>query len=553
MAGGGTTRTEAKAMVMSHNGDWVKLGEDASGAELASRDLHREVGGERLGPAYILIADMVESTRIKSLVYDALAFALVADHNQTVIDVCTAPELGGRLIDTVGDAVFVLFEGDEATALANCLEAARLILLEFRQRKPFRTKGYATGDQMRLRTKVTLHYFDECMQYRLGPEGNQVTSLVGHDIDLAFRVASICYPMQIVATDALMAKLQRYVTPLCPREGREGEVDRKHLLARATEGRDQSTPQASDVGCLDFRGRAFGREIWIPDARRVGHLRGIDDAQDVFLLAMEDPGTLASDCRHELRVKLDQGYHAVIMVNLSVQHGRSENYIRDVRETLEPPDGVVVEAGYLNSRPPERMDSKLTLCVAAKVFGIYDFFFRVSCADDRALHEFFRKLQGIENYTIEGIEVRQTVRNRFWVNRNWDKILAEYRGSGGDGSYNLILTWFEEHGHRDLFEEFYERAREGVERARDVHILECGEVVHHTPIYALFICRDLSAYEGFFDEAKLHKTKSTSYIVHTPDPSERFCLLRYQLVNGIYISEPQLYHRRPGEAVLPVT
>ena len=59
-----------------------------------------------------------------------------------------------------------------------------------------------------------------------------------------------------------------------------------------------------------------------------------------------------------------------------------------------------------------------------------------------------------------------------------------------------MLTWFERDPEMDLFE----RLRGIMDREdptpRPVEILEVGEVIHHTPVYAIFLCEDHAALTG---------------------------------------------------------
>ncbi len=520
--------------------------------------------GIHAGQGYVLLADMVDSTKIKSVAFPNEAPAMVAEHNRIVIDACYDPSLQchPRLPKTIGDAVFAIFDARQDGALQSCLRAAGLAIERFRatppiQRLDYHDLGAHPNDKkkpLRLRTKITLHYFEDCREFsfqtptRSGFE--KLEEIVGKELDLAFRISAIGYRMQIIATEAFMKKLACQVELIHPLRRGKGNLTLAALIEEATKLRDMTVMWSED-DFLNFEGRAFGAPIWITDARRITQLKGIDDPQDVCLISLTDPRKLPPEDHAERRIKLEQAYHAVIMVNASMEPRFITNYIDAVRDVLEP-----VTRGPGGDEKPDmdkRLDSELTLCVAAKIYGAYDFFFRVSCCGDLSLKRFFRELQTLPTYNVDAIDIRQTVRDRFWVNRSFDTILNKYEWprSAQQGepppkrSCMLLLTWFEQHVGMDLFQVFYDLMREDegkdepAQAEKQLHILEAGEVIHHTPIYTLTICDSLIDYEEFLTSEHLNNTKTTTHIVHTPE--EGFCLLRYHLVKGIFIPDPYLY------------
>ena len=68
---------------------------------------------------------------------------------------------------------------------------------------------------------------------------------------------------------------------------------------------------------------------------------------------------------------------------------------------------------------------------------------------------------------------------------------------------------------------------------RPVEILEVGEVIHHTPVYAIFICESLRDYASFFVENGLRPTACRSHIGHVDQPAD--AQLRYSLMSGVYV------------------
>jgi hypothetical protein len=71
------------------------------------------------------------------------------------------------------------------------------------------------------------------------------------------------------------------------------------------------------------------------------------------------------------------------------------------------------------------------------------------------------------------------------------------------------------------------------EAIRPVEILEVGEVIHHKPVYCLFLCDDLKAYAEFFTSNDLNPTACRSHIAQIAGPED--AQLRYDLLSGIYL------------------
>ena len=64
-------------------------------------------------------------------------------------------------------------------------------------------------------------------------------------------------------------------------------------------------------------------------------------------------------------------------------------------------------------------------------------------------------------------------------------------------------------------------------------VLEAGEVIHHQPVYCLFLCDDLKAYADFFTSHDLNPTACRSQIAQISGPND--AQLRYDLLSGIYL------------------
>ena len=92
---------------------------------------------------------------------------------------------------------------------------------------------------------------------------------------------------------------------------------------------------------------------------------------------------------------------------------------------------------------------------------------------------------------------------------------------------------------RDLFDYFVDYMHRGEEPLRPVEVLEAGEVIHHQPVYCLFLCDDLKAYADFFTSHDLNPTACRSQIAQISGSND--AQLRYDLLSGIYLPsrEPQ--------------
>jgi len=212
----------------------------------------------------------------------------------------------------------------------------------------------------------------------------------------------------------------------------------------------------------------------------------------------------------------------VILARVSLEQHRNDNYIEHVIHMLE------------NSSRGSDLESEITLFAAAKIYGDFDFFFRVSCVDDESLRKFFQAIRH-ERFGVNSVEVRSTVAGRFRVTPRYDSILENF----GQRDQILVLTWFEPDMSRDLFDYFVDYMHRGEEPLRPVEVLEAGEVIHHQPVYCLFLCDDLKAYADFFTSHDLNPTACRSQIAQISGPND--AQLRYDLLSGIYLPsrEPQ--------------
>ena len=99
--------------------------------------------------------------------------------------------------------------------------------------------------------------------------------------------------------------------------------------------------------------------------------------------------------------------------------------------------------------------------------------------------------------------------------------------------YEIVLTWFERDHSRDLFADLRHIMERDDAGRRPVDILEVGEVIHHTPVYAIFICESLRDYAAFFAEHGLRPTACRSHVGHIDQPAD--AQLRYSLMSGVYL------------------
>ncbi len=84
----------------------------------------------------------------------------------------------------------------------------------------------------------------------------------------------------------------------------------------------------------------------------------------------------------------------------------------------------------------------------------------------------------------------------------------------------------------EVFETFCQIMDRDEAAPRAVEILEVGEVIHHTPVYAIFICESIADYAAFFAENGLQPTACRSHIGHIDRPGD--AQLRYSLMSGVY-------------------
>lgn len=485
-----------------------------------SGESHREPEREN---GFLLIADMESSTASKFVLGEASAFQALRAHNRLIMDHCRkAKPVEGIILNSLGDAVVAKFPAgeDPRAALASCLRAARAIVQAFEGLEPLRS---ATGQEFRLRTKLILQRYDAHRYGRREGGGMLSEELVGPDIDLAFRLAAVSWRLQVLMTEAFAGALLAHSRPRAESEQSPGAhgVAARTLLDRAHLARHRGALSAGPLTGIReaFELVEFGSplEFWITDAREIARLKGIDDAQSAFLLSFEDTESLARRGESQrLTIKVRQDHHAVILASVSLGGHRNDNFIEHVVQMLR------------DSSDGNRLDSELTLCVAAKIYGEFDFFFRVSCIDDQSLRRFFQAIHD-DAFGVRHVEVRSTLTDRFAVTRDYDRIRAHFAGR----PYEMVLTWFEQDPEADLFDRLQGYMERNDSAPRPVEILEVGEVIHHTPFYGIFLCESLSAYAAFFEENGLRPTACRSHIGHIGHPSD--AQLRYSLMSGVYV------------------
>ncbi len=458
---------------------------------------------------FLLIADMESSAASKFVLGEAEAFDALRAHNGLVMVRCRkAAPVEGIVLNSLGDAVVVKFpaSANADAALEGCLSAARDIVDAFEQLPPI---PLASGKAFRLRTKLLLQSYDAYRYGRRETGDLHAEELVGEDIDLAFRLAPVSWRLQVLATEAFAAALLARSTATTA-ENTRTLLDRAHVarhVGARSAGPLRGIAEAYQLGSIDY---------WFTDAREIARLKGIASAQSVYLLSFEGPEHLmARGEPQRLTIKVRQDHHAVILASISLDR-QQDNYIEHVVEKLrDTTDG-------------NRLDSELTLCVAAKIYGEFDFFFRVSCIDDESLGRFFHAIHD-DSFGVSHVEVRATLKDRFAVNRGYDRIFQRFENR----PYEIVLTWFERDRTRDLFEDLRRIMERDDTGARAVDILEVGEVIHHTPVYAVFICESLRDYAAFFTDNGLRPTACRSHVGHVDQPAD--AQLRYSLMSGVYL------------------
>ncbi len=462
---------------------------------------------------FLLIADMESSTLSKFVLGEEEAFRIMRQHNQLVMTQCRlAAPVSGLVLNSLGDAVVVKFPIDEHTvdgALVSCLSAAAAIVAAFEALQPIET---TTGGVFRLRTKVLLQSYDAYSYGRHGEGAELAEELVGADIDLAFRLAPVSWRFQVLVTEAFMTALLSRSTAVVPTSGgTRGLLDKAHNSRHATalmSGPLNGISEAYAIGSLSY---------WLTDAREIARLKGIKKSSQLFALVFEDPSRLIERGeRQRLTIKVRQDRHAVILASISLARNLNENYIEHIVEKLRDVTGGT------------RLDSELTLFAAAKIYGEFDFFFRVSCIDDESLHRFFDAIQA-DSFGVSHVEVRSTVADRLIFTRRYEQIFARFH----ERPHEIVLTWFERVPGRDVFAELKSILERNDAAARAVELLEVGEVIHHTPVYAIFLCENLTHYAAFFAEHGFSPTACRSHVGHIERPAD--AQLRYRLMDGVYL------------------
>jgi class 3 adenylate cyclase len=488
--------------------------------------MEQDVGAAERELGFLLIADMEGSTQSKFLLGEEGAFAALREHNRLIMEQCRkAAPTPGVVLNSLGDAVVAKFparadERSRRQALSSCLAAARAILSSFEALPPVPGPDDV---EFPLRTKLTLQFYDAFRYGRDEQLSGQSEELVGPHIDAAFRIAAISWRFQVLVTERFMAELLLHSAARAGDPRPDGTLD---LVRTAHVAREQAARQPRPMNAisvsLEIAGEASALPYWITDAREIARLKGIPDNQRVFLISFESPEDLARRGeRQRLIIKVLQDHHAVILASVSLEAGENDDYIDFVLDML----GDASEGS--------RLESELTLCAAAKIYGEFDFFFRVSCIDDESVRRFFEAIHD-EKFGVESVEVRSTVADRFFVNPKYDRILEHFQRR----RYDLVLTWFERDPESDLFLRFASYMEEWEsEQVRPVEILETGEVIHHKPVYCIFICDSLNAYADFFEVSGLNPTACRSHIGQISRPED--AQLRYSLMSGVYVPPRQ--------------
>jgi class 3 adenylate cyclase len=481
---------------------------------------------------FLLIADMESSTASKFVLGEAGAFSALREHNRLIMERCRKTEpVHGIVLNSLGDAVVAKFPitngAEEGEALAACLRAARDIVRGFEALDPI--EG-ANGRQFYLRTKLTLQLYDAYRYGRREGVGVLAEELVGPDIDLAFRLSAVSWRLQVLATERFMnALLERSVRAASAEDGEaatEHGLDCPSLLERAHLARHVGAlgkgPLEGISEALTLNSSGEPLDYWLTDAREIGVLKGIPEGRSAYLMSFESPTRLIErGLPQRLTIKVRQDHHAVILASVEVGGHANDNYIEHVVQMLR------------DSNEGSRLDSELTLCAAAKIYGEFDFFFRVSCIDDTSLRRFFDAIHD-DAFGVSHVEVHSTLTGRFAVTPHYDRIFDHYR----DRPYELVLAWFERSARDDLFARSRSHMERGSGELRPVEILETGEVIHRRPVYAILICESLRDYAAFFTESGLRPTSCRSHIGHIDRPAD--AQLRYSLMSSVYVP------RRPG-------
>lgn len=461
---------------------------------------------------YLLIADMESSTMSKFVLSERDAFDALSRHNGLIMSHChAATPTPGIVLNSLGDAVVVKFpdNGDPAAALASCLAAARAIVRAFEALSPLPT---LTGGEFHLRTKLLLQSYDAFCYGRREPGAGFADELVGADIDLAFRLAPIAWRLQVLATTTFM----RDVLAHSIREA-DTPADPASLLDEAHVARHGAALTAGPLRGVAHALRLDDLDLWVTDAREIGRLKGLEETREVFALTFENPESLsARGAVQRLTIKVRQDHHAIILASISLTGSLNDNYIGHIVDKLR------------EARGNGRLDSELTLLAAAKIYGEFDFFFRVSSIDDESLRRFFHAVRA-DSFGVSHLEVRSTVGNRFAITRRYAEIFERFAAH----PYEIVLTWFEPVPGRNVFDELREFVDRRTDTVAAVEILEVGEVIHRTPVYAIFVCASLRDYAAFFTTHGLTPTACRSHVGHISRPGD--AQLRYSLRSGVYL------------------
>jgi hypothetical protein len=461
---------------------------------------------------FLLIADMESSTLSKFVLGELEAFKALRTHNRLAINEClTATPVPGVIVNSLGDAIVAKFiaTDDSRAALQSCLTAARAIVAAFEQLPALPNKS---GPGFRLRSKLLLQHYN-AFNYGIRDADDILSDeLVGADIDQAFRLAPVAWRLQVLVTDAFMSELMREAT--LPSGA---ACDSQALLDRARLARHSGALSPERLRGIEQPLTLNDIHCWVTDAREIARLKGIGQSRRVYALAFERPQALIDrGDQQRLTIKVRQNHHAVILASISLAETVNDNYIEHVVAKLR-------DGSHGN-----QLDSEVTLIAAAKVYGEFDFFFRVTCIDDVSLRRFFDAIHA-DSFGVSHIEVRSTLTDHIAMTRQYARILQRF----ADRPYELVLTWFEAIPGRDVFEELKVILHADTAGRSAVEILEVGEVIHHTPVYAIFVCESLRDYAAFFPLHGLSPTGCRSHVGHIDRPAD--AQLRYSLMDGVYM------------------
>lgn len=458
---------------------------------------------------FLLIADMESSTASKHELGVDVGYAALRRHNRLVVAQTQSAPRDGEVLNSLGDAVVIKYPvaGSELDAMSRCVSTACSIVDAFEKEPPLRRSN---GEPFYLRSKILLQYY-EAFRYESGDNPVFARELVGEDIDTAFRLAPIAWRLQILVTERFV---QRFIA--LSNAGEVTDPGPASLLDAAHQSRHLGAQGGTPLRGIDKHLSFNGESFWLTDAREIARLKGISETRRLFALSRESPDSLIKRGQTaRLTIKVRQDHHAIILATVSLARQHNENYIDHVvRRIRESSDG-------------NRLDSELSLLAAAKIYGEFDFFFRVSCIDDASLQRFFNTIHD-EAIGVSHVEVRSTVRNQLAITQQYAAITQKYLNR----PYVLVLAWFERDPLRDTFALLRDYLHSATASETSVQIIEVGEVIHHLPVYAIFICESLGAYASFFNHTGLRQTSCRSHVGHIERPSD--AQLRYSLMDGVY-------------------